>query len=213
LERLSRSARAVGLDVDLGLLRRELATFCRATVQEDCGVRLIVTRGGHRIWREEALPSPRPSVGLLPVEHRVTPILIGSKTLSYAANMQAQRRARAAGMDDALLVRAEDRVVLEGPTTSFAWIERGTLVFPPLSLGVLDSITRRVAAEAVGVREREMPLEGLAEAEGALLLSTVVEAQPVGTIAGIADLDPEAPRVREIARAVREAIAARVEDP
>lgn len=212
LDRLALSARNIDLPIDLPLLRAEMAEFCAATAEEDCGVRLMLTRGGQRIWREEPLPPDRDSITILPVPHRVTPLLIGAKTLSYAPNMQALRRAKAAGMDDALFIRADDRVVLEGPVTSFAWLEGDALVFPPLSAGVLDSITRRIAYEAVSVREREMPVEGLADADGALLLSTVVETLPIRHVHGVGDLDPASARLQEICRAIREVIRAGVED-
>ncbi len=210
LDRICRSAETVGLEVDRGRLETELAEFCRRTVAADCGVRLMLTRGGHVVWREESLPPPSPGLRLLPVEHRVTPLLVGAKTLSYAANMQAKRLAAAAGCDDALLVRADDRVVLEGPTTAFGWLEGDALVFPPLALGVLDSITRRLAADAVAVRERTVTLDALAGAEGALSLSTLQEAQPVAEVAGAARFDPGAARVREVREAIREVVAARV---
>jgi branched-subunit amino acid aminotransferase/4-amino-4-deoxychorismate lyase len=210
LDRLSRSATVVGLEIDRALLERELAEFAASTADPDCGVRLIVTRGGRRIWREEALLPPSPGLRLLPVPHRVTPLLVGAKTLSYGANMQAKRHAAAAGCDDALFVRADDEVVLEGPTTAFAWIEGDTLVFPPLELGVLDSITRRIASRALPVREREARLEELAGADGALLMSTLQEAQPVAEVRGVATFDAAAARVREIAAAIHEAIAAEV---
>jgi branched-subunit amino acid aminotransferase/4-amino-4-deoxychorismate lyase len=210
LDRLVRSGAVVGLEVDRALLERELAEFAGLTADPDCGVRLIVTRGGQRIWREEALLPRSPGLRLLPVPHRVTPLLVGAKTLSYGANMQAKRHAAAAGCDDALFVRADDDLVLEGPTTAFAWIEGGTLVFPPLELGVLDSITRRIAARVLPVREREARLEELAGADGALLMSTLQEAQPVAEVRGVATFDPAAPRVREIAAAIHDAIAAEV---
>jgi branched-subunit amino acid aminotransferase/4-amino-4-deoxychorismate lyase len=210
LDRLARSAATVGLEIDRPLLERELEEFASLATDPDCGVRLIVTRGGRRIWREEALLPGSPGLRLLPVPHRVTPLLVGAKTLSYAANMQAKRHAAAAGCDDALLVRADDDLVLEGPTTAFAWIEGGTLAFPPLELGVLDSITRRIAARALPVGEREARLEELAGAEGALLMSTLQEAQPVAEIHGVATFDPAAPRVREIAAAIHDAITAEV---
>ena len=124
LDRLARSAATVGLALDRALLERELTEFAGLTADPDCGVRLMVTRGGQRIWREEALLPPSPGLRLLPVPHRVTPLLVGAKTLSYGANMQAKRLAAAAGCDDALLVRADDDLVLEGPTTAFA-LDRG----------------------------------------------------------------------------------------
>jgi branched-subunit amino acid aminotransferase/4-amino-4-deoxychorismate lyase len=210
LDRLVRSAATVGLALDRALLEHELREFAGLTADPDCGVRLMVTRQGQRIWREEALLPRSPGLRLLPVPHRVTPLLVGAKTLSYGANMQAKRLAAAAGCDDALLVRADDDLVLEGPTTAFGWIEAGTLVFPPLALGVLDSITRRIAARALPVREREARLEELAGADGALLMSTLQEAQPVAEVEGVVSFDPAAPRVREVADAIHEAIAAEV---
>jgi len=212
LDRLARSARNVGLGIDRVRLEAELAEFCRATTRPDCGVRLMVTRGGQRIFREEPLPAPSLGQRLLPVAHRLTPLLVGAKTLSYAANMEAQRRARAAGCDDALFVRADDELVLECPTAAFAWLEGGTLVFPPLQLGILDSITRRLAAAAFPVREREARLAELAGADGALVLSSVQEAQPVAAIHGVVTLDPAAARVGEAVAAIREAIATRIVD-
>lgn len=209
LDRLERSARAVALPLDRALLERELAAFCDAVSEPDCGVRLMVTRGGHRIWREEPLPSFAGPLRLMPAAHRVTPLLVGAKTLSYAANMQAQRLARAGGCDDALLVRADDDLVLEGPTTAFGWLQDGALVFPPLELGVLDSITRRLAAEALPVRERAASLAELAAADGAILMSTVIEAQPVAEVVGAARFDAASPSVREACAAIREVAAAR----
>jgi branched-subunit amino acid aminotransferase/4-amino-4-deoxychorismate lyase len=208
LDRLGRSAAAIGLGLDRALLERELAEFCAATTAPDCAVRLIVTRGGQRVWREEPIPpEPPDGVRLLPVPHRVTPLLVGAKTLSYAANMEAGRRARAAGCHDALLVDADAGLVLEGPTWSFAWMEADVLVFPPLELGILDSLTRRLASEALPVRERRAELGELAGADGALALSTLTEARPVAEVRGVASYDPASGRVLAAAAAIREAIA------
>jgi branched-chain amino acid aminotransferase len=211
LDRLARSAGAVGLAVDRALLEDELAAFCAATTAPDCAVRLIVTRGGQRVWREEPIPPPSPEgVRLLPVEHRLTPLLVGAKTLSYAANMEAGRRARAAGCHDALLVDADRGLVLEGPTWSLGWLEGDELVFPPLELGILDSLTRRLAREALPTRERAAALGELAGADGALALSTLMEARPVAEIAGVASYDPASELVLAAIAAVREAVAAAV---
>lgn len=211
LDRLARSALAVGLELDRPLLEAELAEFCRSTAAPDCAVRLMVTRGGQRVWREEPIPPAAPDgFRLLPVPHRVTPLLIGAKTLSYAANMQAARRAREAGCHDALLVDADTGLVLEGPTWSLAWLEDGALVFPPLDLGILDSLTRRLAYEALPVRERRAELGELAGADGALVLSTVMEARPVAEIRGVAAYDPSAEAVVAAAAAIREVIASAV---
>jgi branched-subunit amino acid aminotransferase/4-amino-4-deoxychorismate lyase len=212
LERLAKSGGGAGIPVDRDQLLREMAAFCEATVNPDCAARLMITRSGIRIWREEPLPVfGREGIGLFPVAHRVTPLLIGVKTLSYSANMRAQRMAKDQGMNDALLYRADDRIILEGPTTSFGWLEGDTLVFPPLDAGVLDSITRRVATAAVTTLEREMTLEGLAEADGAFLLSSYMEAVPVHTVLGVATFDVTTAQVRQVVAAVNDATLAQVE--
>lgn len=209
LDRLQKSADGVALPIDRARVEAQLAEFCQATSSPDCAVRLIVTRGGQIIWREEPLPGLA-TVRLYPALHRVTPLLVGAKTLAYAANMQAQRQAKAAGCDDALLVRADDQVVLEGPTSSFAWIEGGKLVFPPLETGVLDSLTRRIAMDAVPSTTREATTAELASADGAFLLSTVMEAVPVAEVMGLARFDPEASAVTGARQAIEAAIAEHV---
>jgi branched-subunit amino acid aminotransferase/4-amino-4-deoxychorismate lyase len=212
LERLATSGAGAGIPVDADLLRSEMAVFGEALVNPDCAVRLMITRSGIRIWREEPLPVFGPEgIGLLPVAHRVTPLLIGVKTLSYSANMRAQRMAKDQGMNDALLYRVDDQVILEGPTTSFGWLDGDTLVFPPLEAGVLDSITRRIATEAVATVERELTLDGLAEADGAFLMSSYMEAVPVHTVLGVATFDVTTPQVRAVVDAVHEASLAHVE--
>ena len=208
LDRLQLSADGVGIALDRPQLENELEAFAAATVEADCAIRFMVSRGGQRVWREEPLPPASAGLRLLPVEHRVTPLLIGAKTLSYAANMQAQRAARAAGCDEALLIRADDRVVLEGPTSAFCWIEGDRLVFPPLDIGVLDSITRRLAVEALPSETRAAAVDDLAAADGALLMSTVMEAQPVAEIAGVATYDPAGAAVQKAREGIQRAIQA-----
>ena len=191
LDRLARSASQVDIQLDLPVIREELDHFCEMTSEPDCAVRLMVTRSGQRIFREEPIPADNGGFRLLPVHHRVTPLLIGSKTLSYAANMQAARLARAAGCHDGLFIRAEDDAVLEGPTWSLGWIDGDTLVLPPLDAGVLDSLTRRIAVATLKTREDVAPVASLATADGVLILSTVMEARPVAEIHGVGRFDPQ----------------------
>lgn len=209
LDRMERSCRAIALPFDRPLVAEELDRFSGVTAEADCAIRLMLTRGGQRILREEPLPPHADSWRLMPVEHRISPLLMESKTLSYAANMQANRLAKAAGFDEALMVRAGDRVVLEAPTSSFLWIEGGDVVFPPLSLGILDSLTRRLVVEAVPVRERELPVEGLEGADGALLVSTVLESRPIRAVGDIA-IPTDGARLAEVRRALSEITLARL---
>lgn len=208
--RLMRSGEGTQIPVDVDRLRRELATFCEVTSAPTCGVRLILTRGGNVIWREEPFAVYPDGMTLEPVANRVTPLLVGVKTLSYASNMRAIRAAKAAGADDALCFRADDRVILEGPTTAFGWVADDTVVFPPLELGVLDSITRRLVMEAVPSTTREMPIDDLAHADGAFLMSSYQEVVPVHTVRGIATF-PVDGAIRELADTVNAHIRRQVE--
>lgn len=212
LDRMARSAARIDLPFPRGTLADDLERFTALTASPDCGVRVILTRSGHRIVREEPLPALPPSWSLAPVEHRITPLLIASKTISYAANMQAARAAAAAGAHAPLLVRADDRAVLEGHIFSVCWIEGESVVFPSLDTGILDSLTRRLVFEACeGVRVRDVPVEGLAGADAVLAVSTVVESQPVHEIVGVGAYDTGGRRLAEVrsalAAATRERLA------
>jgi branched-subunit amino acid aminotransferase/4-amino-4-deoxychorismate lyase len=112
--------------------------------------------------------------------------LAGAKLLSYAPNMAASRRAVAEGFGDALLTSIED-VMLEGPTFSVAWVIGGVVETPGLSLGILDSITRRVMlelADGLGIetREGEWTLDRLDLADEVMALSTIRDIQPVSAV-------------------------------
>ena len=88
-------------------------------------------------------------------------ILDTIKSLSYAANMLVTRLAQEQGADEALLVTPHGRV-LEGPRQSFVCsLDGETLVTPPLSDHVLDSITRRRVLETGLVTERSISADEL----------------------------------------------------
>lgn len=210
LDRLARSGEGSGIPVDRARLRREMRAFADATNGATCGVRLMLTRGGHVIWREEPLPSFPDGEVLFPVATRVNPLLVGVKTLSYAPNMRAQRMAKAEGAHDAVCFRVDDRAILEGPTTAFAWLEGDTMMFPPLEVGVLDSITRRLATEAVPSGTRELTLDELASVDGAFLMSSYQEVVPVREVIGIASW-PIDGTVADVCAAANSYIRSRVE--
>lgn len=208
LDRMERSADMVRLAFDRDLIRREIGEFSTATSAAECGLRVMLTRGGHRIMREEVLfPGAPDGWSVLPVPHRITPLLVASKTLSYAANMQAARLAAEAGADTALFVDADSASVLECPVASFVWLEGEDLVAPPLETGILDSITRRLIAEVTPLHVRDRAVGDLAGADGALVISTVLESRIVREVQGVASYDPQGRRVNEIAAALRELCA------
>jgi branched-subunit amino acid aminotransferase/4-amino-4-deoxychorismate lyase len=209
LDRLARSAAGIDLPLDRGQIARELDTLCAAAHAPDCAVRIMLTRGGQRIIREEPLPDLPESWLLSAQAHRITPLLVGSKTLSYAANMQANRRAKAAGAHEALLFDPDDNAILEGPTSSFLWLEGDKVCAPPLSTGILDSITRRLVAEITELHVHARTLEDLQDADGGMLVSTVMELQPIHGILGVVEWSGVPARVAGLRAALAEVSAAR----
>jgi branched-subunit amino acid aminotransferase/4-amino-4-deoxychorismate lyase len=141
------------------------------------------------------------------VTYSPTVILTGVKSLSYAANMQATRIAKARGAAEAILVRP-DGVVLEAPTSSIFWVSaEGPLRTPALSTGILESITRARLVDELHVEEGEFELDDLLGAREAFLASTTREVQAIEAIDGIALVAP-GPRTKTAAEAFARRVAA-----
>lgn len=182
LDRMERSGGAIELRIDRAAIAAEAAALLERLGRADCLLRLIATRGGNRIGSIEPLPDHLPEITLGSVTAAPTGILNGVKSLSYALNMQATRLARAAGADEALLVRP-DGAVLEAPTSTLFWVTAdGRLRTPGLDVGILDSITRQVLIDRMEVEEGHFPLEDVFEASEAFLASTTREVQPVAAV-------------------------------
>jgi branched-chain amino acid aminotransferase len=185
LDRLVRSAAAIELDFDRAALEREIDALLAEAGDDDGQLRLIVTRGGRRIAATEPVPAHAETIRLATVTYQPTVILTGVKSLSYAANMQATRLAKARGADEAVLVRP-DGIVLEPPTSTIFWASpEGALRTPALEAGVLESITRDRLIKALEVEQGSWPLEDLLGAGEAFLASTVREVQAVAAIDGV----------------------------
>jgi branched-chain amino acid aminotransferase len=215
LDRLERSAKA--LDIQLPL-REDLTRWVDevAAGHPDGVVRLLVTRGSAVpgdsqdpltvVFAFDWLKAEGPA-RLLPVQapwHSAGDEweLAGAKTLSYAPNMSASRRAAAEGFDDALLTTVE-AVILEGPTFSVAWVVDGVLETPGLELGILDSITRRIMIEiaedlGIEVAQGTWDLDRLQMADEVMAVSTVREIQPVSMVGSMRF--PEGPVTADLAR-------------
>jgi branched-chain amino acid aminotransferase len=206
LERMTRSAARSRLPFDAGAVERDALALLEAARPGDGLLRLVVTRGGHRLALLEPPPDYPPTIALGCVEYVPTRVLDGVKTLSYGANMLATREARERGFDEALLVTPHGRL-LEGPTSSLLVALGGRLVTPPLSEHILDSITRRRLLEVADVVEEPLTLDDLRRASGAALVSTTREVQPVHRIEDI-ELDLNDPLIQDAAARVRDRIAA-----
>jgi len=197
LDRLERSAAAIELGFDRAALEREVGDLLAQHGAGDGQLRLIVTRGGRRLAMTEPLPPHGETLRLATVTYQPTVILNGVKSLSYAANMQATRLAKAQGADEAVLVQP-DGTVLEPPTSAIFWVSpQGGLRTPALDNGVLESITRDRLVKALDVEEGAWPVADLRAAQEAFLASTTREIQAVAAIDGSELPVAPGPRTRE----------------
>jgi len=206
IDRLQRSAAAIELEFDRAALQREIDALLAESGEAEGQLRLVVTRGGRRIAATEPIPVHAETVRVAVVTYQPTVILNGVKSLSYAANMQATRLAKAKGADEAVLVRP-DGTVLEPPTSTIFWVSpEGPLRTPALDDGVLESITRDRLVKALHVDQGSFHVNDLRAASEAFLASTVREVQPVAAIDGVELSAAPGPRTREAQAAFAETL-------
>jgi branched-chain amino acid aminotransferase len=201
LERMARSAQNLRLPLDVNEIAGDIDALLASTEPGDALLRIVATRGGHRIVLLEALPAFPDTLTLGYVTFGPVRVLDGVKSLSYGANMLATRLAQERGFDDALLVTPHGRV-LELPTASFFWVVGGDVRTPPLSEHVLDSITRRIVIEVAAAKETTTTPADLESAEEAFVASSVREVIAVRSIEQH-DLPPSGPVTSAISDKVR----------
>ena len=204
LARMEGSAERLRLPLDADAVRADVAALLEAARPGDARLRILVTRGGHRVLLIEEHTEPAPSVSLGFVEFAPPRLLDQIKSLSYAANMLATRLAKERGFDEALLVTPHGRV-LEGPTSSLFYVLDGRLYTPPIDDHILDSITRRTVLELTGAQERVTARADVRRMTEAFLASTTREVQAVHAIEDH-ELERGGPQTREAARMLRERI-------
>lgn len=204
LRRMTASAQNLRLPFNPEQVDAEVHTLLAAAGPVDATLRVLVTRGGHRLAMIEPLKEHAASIALATVTYAPTRILDGVKSLSYAGNMLASRLAQEQGADEALLVTPHGRV-LEAPTSSFFYVLAGDehLYTPPLDDHILDSITRRRVAAMTGAIERITARDDLEQIGEAFLASTVREVQGVHAIDGRWLAETPGPRTRESAELFR----------
>ncbi len=105
------------------------------------------------------------------------------KSGNYLNSLLAYLEAAREDYDDAILCNAEGHVT-EGTTFNVGYIRRGILATPPLDIGILDGLTRRMlldvaASLGVPVREVRFPKERFYEADEVFMCSTIKEIFPV----------------------------------
>jgi branched-chain amino acid aminotransferase len=209
LDRLERSCRAMALECPRAQLESDIEILLSHAPAGLTVIRVVLTRGGHRICRLESPGDPEAltkPARLLPMVYDPSVLLNGVKSLSYAANVMATRRAIAAGYDEALLV-SSNGVVLEGPRSAIFWVREGQIRTPAIETGILASITRRAILESLPVQEGSFQLEDALQASEAFLASTARLVQPAAAIGEVTFREAPGPQTLRAQKALERAMA------
>ena len=134
------------------------------------------------------------------------------KSLNYLNNILAKIEANRAGMDEALMLNLDGRIV-EGSADSLFIVVDGVLRTPRLEDGLLEGITRAVIIElaaelGIVCEEVSLAVEDLRSADECFLTGTGAELIPVGRIDDYHLPHPAEPLLPKIARAFEQRIAA-----
>jgi branched-chain amino acid aminotransferase len=209
LYRLATGARAIGLDLPRSpdAIAEIVLETARALGQNDCYLRLIVTRGSGELGVDPTtcenpqivciasgiqLYPPtklREGVAMLTVSLRkpaADALDPRVKSLNYLNSVLAKREARLHGADEALILNARGMVAEAAVANVFA-VHRGELSTPPVSDGALAGITREsvleiARAEGIPVREASMGRFDLLAADEVFLTGTGAHIVPVASL-------------------------------
>ena len=163
LERMKESAQALGFAFDRHALRNRIQALC-FDLEEPRTVRLLASRSGASALVASDLPLAR--IGpvaciALPIPVDPADWRLRHKTTERGFYDDALAAAEDMGAQETVLVR-EDGLVTEGSRCSIFLERDGTLLTPPLALGLLPGVLRRSLIEAGRVREAELSLDDLA---------------------------------------------------
>ena len=208
LERLSKSAKLLGLPLNAFDLKKACRETLQANKLKDARIRLTVSMG-----EGEAAPDlpKHPSPTVLVTATRYVPLsdeayrkgykavvstidqdsqspLSRLKSANYLNNILARREAGASGADEAILLN-ERGCLCEGSTSNIFLVSKGNLITPGEESGCLPGITREVVIEldlevGIGISEREVRLEELLHADEAFLTNSIMELMPLAEVNG-----------------------------
>lgn len=105
------------------------------------------------------------------------------KTLSYLENAMLAREAKRRGLFEVLPLNEQGRLT-DGSRTNLILVLGGEAFTPPVAAGALPGILREVLLEAGVLREADLGLEELREAQALLLCNSLRGLIPVRPLAG-----------------------------
>lgn len=207
LRRLQGSLHAIGMEMPLsdGVWQEIIERLTEQSSGEDQSVYLQITRG------DNGRRSPGIPVGLTPTIFAMTqPVTYPDpataaagvaaitrddyrwrrcniKAITLLANILLRNEALKQGAADAILIR--DGNAVEGATSNLFVIDRGVILTPPESSQLLPGVTRDLVLElahahGLPIREEEIPLELLRNADEIWLTSSSREVAAVTTLDG-----------------------------
>ena len=173
----------------------------------DQGPTVLMVAGPSEAW------SHGTAVVTVPFTRNPTGALAGVKSTSYADNVVALARARAAGATEALFADVDGRLS-EGTGSNVFVVRGGRLLTPSLATGCLAGITRELVLEVVEAEETEdLSLADLLDTDEVFLTSSTRDVQAVGMVDGVALRGPHPGAVTAAAAAAFADLQARSLDP
>ena len=209
LERLYRSAKAITLKIPLSLNEFDEAIIktLRANNLRDAYIRVVVTRGNGDLGLDPA-KCPSPTIFIITSKIQLYPqdlyekglalITVATrrndletlspaiKSLNYLNNILAKIEATNAGVLEAVMLN-RDGYLAECSGDNIFIVKEGILCTPPLSVGILEGITRNVVIELaqsfkIKVSESLLTRYDLYNSAEVFLTGTAAEIIPVTKI-------------------------------
>lgn len=162
LERMKHSAAELGFAFDRHAVRNQIQALC-FEIDAPSRLRLLLAKSGAVSLEAASLPAPLAEArcAVLPLPVASTDMRLRHKTSDRSFYEAALTLAKKAGADEALLIRDDGRLT-EGSFTSI-FVERdGTLLTPPLTLGLLPGVLRRSLIDEGQAQEADLTLTDLA---------------------------------------------------
>jgi branched-subunit amino acid aminotransferase/4-amino-4-deoxychorismate lyase len=194
LQRLAHSAAVIELPLpaELQVIGRWLDEVLAASGGGDCTLRLFLIgpdNGGEPcvyLWAQpqSVYPESYYEQGATAITFEGHRYLPQSKSLNTLTSFMAQRRARAAGVHEALLYHAG--CLTEGSNSNLFAVYEGAVITPPedevLSGVTRDIVLRLARANSLPLRSRPLPLDEVPAWEECFITSTSRHVMPVTTI-------------------------------
>jgi branched-chain amino acid aminotransferase len=201
------AARAAGVEV--GRLRVTVTggPGPAGSARGDEGCTVLIVTGPVERWSDTT------SVVTVPFTRNPTGAMAGVKSTSYAENVVALARARAAGATEALFADVHGRLS-EGTGSNVFVVRDGRLLTPSLATACLAGITRELVLEVTDAEETDaLGLDDLLTADEVFLTSSTRDVQAVAIVDGTPIAGPCPGPVTKASSAAFAELQARTLDP